>query len=105
MSGGGGGGYFSFDQTVDCKSLAINTNLASPDPVVVATLAVGDELAVEFVPPTGPLRAVTAIGDVAGVLLPADIVQLIDCISKGIRYKARVISITGGNCQVLITTR
>jgi hypothetical protein len=103
MSGGGGGGGFTFDNSTDCESLSIRTHIASPIPAVIAKIKVGDNLSVDLTPPTGPVEVVTEDGETAGSLLPPDIAKLIQCISQGHVYRAKVTSISGGNCQVLIT--
>ena len=89
-------------QSTDCNRLTINTQIASPVPSVVAKLSVSDILDVTLVSARGPVQLVTSAGEVAGALLPIEITTLIQCMSDGHEYKARVIEIKGGNYQVLI---
>jgi hypothetical protein len=89
-------------QSTDCNKLSINAQIASPVPAVVAKLTVGDILDVTLVSARGPVQLVTKGGEVAGALLPIEITTLIQCMSDGHEYTARVIEIKGGNYQVLI---
>jgi hypothetical protein len=89
-------------QGTDCVKLTINTQIASPVPIVVRTLSVGDKLDVVLVSARGPVQLITTGGDVAGALLPIEITTLIQCMSDGHEYKAKVVDIKGGNFQVLI---
>ena len=102
-NGGGGGNYGGGSPSFDCNSLVMNTQLASPIPAVIATLVKGDVLDVVLVSTTGPVQAVTSAGVVAGAILTTGIGQLIQCISDGHQFIAKVLDIKGGNCQVLIT--
>lgn len=103
MSGSGVGSDYIPSGPTDCEKLSIKTQLASPVPTVVSTLKVGEILAVQLIPPRGPVQVVTAGGDVAGAILPPDLAQLIECISDSHEYQAKILGIDGGNCQVLIT--
>ena len=103
MSGSGGGSGYDSGVPTDCQLLSIKTQLASPKPAVIAKLKVGDILDVQLTPPVGPVQLVTSGGEVAGAVLPPDIAKLIQCISDDNEYKAKVLEIKGGNCQVLIT--
>ena len=103
MSGNGNGPDSS--TSTDCKSLNIRTQIASPDPKVIATLSVGDLLKIVVKPPRGPATFVTKKGETAGALLPGDLHQLIDCINDGYEYVGKVVSIKGANCQVLIKAK
>ncbi len=104
MSGNSGGGSPSFSrESKDCTTLSIRTHIASPNPAVISKLKIGDILEVVLTPPTGPVQVITSKKDIAGSLLPPDIAQLIQCIVDGHSYKAKVIEINGGNCQVLIS--
>jgi len=89
-------------QSTDCNKLTINTQIATPVPLVVAKLIVGDILDVTLVSSRGPVQLVTKADEVAGALLPIEITTLIQCMSDGHEYKARVIEIKGGNYQVQI---
>lgn len=104
MSGNGGGGsYGGSSPSYDCNMLSINTHLASPDPSVISTLVNNQILDVALVSTTGPIQLVTNDGRIVGAILPTVIAQLIQCISDGHEYIAKVLEIRGGNCQVLIT--
>lgn len=103
MSGSSGGNRFDFDVPKDCNSLKIRTNLASPDPLVIPTLAIGDTLDVYLTPPVGPIQLIAKNGKIAGSILPIDLEQLINCITQGHDYVAKVLNISGANCEVLIT--
>lgn len=92
----------SLDDTKDCNSLNIRTQIASPNPKVIATLKVGDVLKISVTPPRGPATFVTNKKEVAGAMLPGDLHKLIDCINEGHEYIAKVVDIKGANCQVLI---
>jgi hypothetical protein len=102
MSGGGGGGYRGYDDSTNCLTLIIRTHIASPDPAILVQLQVGDMLDVALIPPSGPVQLLTRAGVVVGAVLPVDVIKLIQCISEGHAYEAKILSISGGNCQVLI---
>lgn len=103
MSGSGGGSFFGGNSpSFDCNLLSIRTQLASPDPAVILTLSRDEILDVVLVSSTGPIQLVTNSGQIAGAVLPTVISQLIQCISDGHEYIAKVLEIRGGNCQVLI---
>lgn len=103
MSGSGGGGNGGGGNPAkDCQTLSINTHLSSPDPVVIAKLKPGDILEIVLTPPRGPVQAITSAGEIAGAILNMDIDSLIQCISDGHDYHAKVLDIKGGNCQILI---
>lgn len=103
-SGGGGGSPYFGDEVPDCSKLRIRTNLGSPDPKVVATLKKGDVLAVVYEPPRGPLYVETSKGKRAGSILTGDQVKLISCIADGHTYAAEVLSVSGGKCEVEISS-
>ncbi len=106
MSGGGGPGPYGdgpSDPIVDCK-IVERVILNSPNPTVLLKLRVGDELDVLLVgkvlvaqPKSGP--------PAAGALTPARLADLLDCMDKGRKYKAVVLKITGGRCDVEIRPR
>jgi hypothetical protein len=103
--GGSEGGGRSFGPIyVDCK-LDITTHIATPIPAVIATLKVGDVLDVVLQAARGPVVLVTKAKDVAGGILPDEIAQLIQCMSEGNEYKARVTEKKGGNVQVRIKNK
>jgi len=99
--GGGGGGLPSFD----CAKVSIKTNVISPDPTVLSTLVAGNLLDISLSTATGPLIAVTRSGNVLGAVFTKDPASLISCINGGYVYKATILSISGGDVQILITNR
>lgn len=107
MSGGGNGGgneFGSNDTTsVDCQKISIKTSIVSPNPTVLSTVAVGDDLGVQLRSATGPLVAVTSGGNILGSIFTTNPSLLITCINQGYSYVAHVLSISGADCQVLIT--
>ncbi len=86
----------------DCTTLVIRTKLASPVRQVVDEINIGDLLNVVLSPPSGPVSIVTQGGKTAGAILPMDLNALIECISDGHEYVAKVIEINMGNCEILI---
>jgi hypothetical protein len=102
MSSSGGGFTPPTQPATDCTTLVIRTQLASPVPAVIATLKIGDLLSVTPETPRGPVRLITESGEIAGAILPIDIAALLQCISDGHEYNAKVTELKGGNCQVLI---
>ncbi|MEJ7693169.1 hypothetical protein [Daejeonella sp.] len=97
-SGGSFGGGFAPEPT--CEKILIRTQLASPVPDVIDDLRTGDVLDVVLGGPTGPLTAQTNDGDVAGAILISNPASLINCINEGFEFKAKVMDITGGDCQI-----
>lgn len=87
--------------TRSCEDLQLKIHLASPVPDVIKDLAVDDILQLSLKTPTGPVIA-TYDGRVAGAILTTDPGFLIECITQRYVYVARVISSTGGDCQVAI---
>jgi hypothetical protein len=105
-SGGGGGTGFGGGRggsSVDCQDISIKTSIVSPDPPVLATLSKGDLLAVTLRSATGPLIATTKRGKILGAVFTINPTLLIDCINQGFSYQAEILSISGGDCEVLIT--
>jgi hypothetical protein len=99
--GGGGGGALPFN----CNSVSIRTNVIAPDPTVLATVNVRDVLSITLRTNTGPLQAVTAGGAVLGTVFIMELAELIQCISDGNSYKAVILSIAGGDVQIIISRR
>jgi hypothetical protein len=94
-------GRASGTQYPDCK-FDIITNIASPIPAIVSTLKVGEILDVVLQAARGPVALITSSGQQAGGVLFDDIAELIQCLSQGNEYKAKVIEKKGGNVQVRI---
>ncbi len=98
---GGGGGV----PAQDCNDVSIKTNITSPNPAILKTLKVGDYLDIELLSATGPLVAKTIKGKILGSVFVTNPKLLIDCISKGYSYHAKILKIDGGDCQILITSK
>jgi len=89
----------------DPCQIEVTTTLNSVNRTVVTTLRVGDVLDVQYDPgPPIRLLAKTPAG-IAGALTPTFMPQILQCIAKGIRYQADVLSVQGGACQVKIHPR
>jgi hypothetical protein len=106
MSGSGPGpaGPNTPDEITACELLIMKTNLASPDPVVLATLKKGDELEVVSASPTGPAQAM-AKGKIAGSIVTPQLMLLLNCIEQGFNYVAIVRRLDGGLCEVEVRVR
>jgi hypothetical protein len=107
MSGSNSGEGSSFGggaPTVDCESVSIKTRVVSPDPAVLTTLNIGDFLSITLRTSTGPLIATTIDGSILGAVFTTNPTLLIECINKGHSYQAEILAISGGDCQILITT-
>ena len=96
---GGGGGTPSFD----CSRVSIKTNITSPNPVVLVSVRKDDVLRVGLQTATGPLVAITDTNEILGPIFTRDPASLIDCINQGYNYQAKILSINGGDVQILIT--
>lgn len=105
MSGSGSSYSGTSSVKKDCSSLTIRTKLASPDRRVIDEISIGESLNIVLTPPAGPVTAVTNDGKTAGAILHVDIDSLIECISDGHEYVAKVLEINMGNCEVLIKHR
>lgn len=103
MSGSNEGSGFAPTSPKDCNKLTIYTQLASPDPLLVGKLKIGEILSIRLIPPTGPVQVLNNSGGIVGAILSKDVAKLIECISDGHQYQAKVLEIKGGNCQVIIT--
>ena len=111
MSGGGGGsgggGPIGFgggtggpsDDGTECEKLRFNTMLASPDPAVVALLAVNDVLDLEIRNQAVAALARSAGGSPAGYIIDR-LPQLLRCLQAGTAFEADVKSISGGAVTV-----
>lgn len=83
------GGYVGSGPNEPCEKLQLTRYLESPSEAVVATLKVGDTLAVVLRDESPPLViALTENGDEAGGIQPTG--QLIDCLRRGVAFAARV---------------
>ncbi|RYE31228.1 MAG: hypothetical protein EOP48_31570 [Sphingobacteriales bacterium] len=100
-----GSSDYSFDQSAkpkNCEDIVLRTQLASPDPDVVADLSIGYILRIHLFSAVGPLQALTADNRVAGAILTSNPGLLINCINGGTEFQAKVLSINGGDCQISI---
>lgn len=106
MSGNtGGGGIPSINRPNEdeaCENLVINTNLASPQAVVLNNLHVGNILSIHAITDQGPIQALDEDGHVAGTIISREQVRLLNCINNGTHYEAEVISVRNGQCQIQI---
>jgi hypothetical protein len=104
MSGSGGSGYSGGFEPVDtCESLVIDTQISSPKSDVIEKIAVDDILDVALT----QLGATTVVvvlhhGSIAGGVAAPQVQQLRDCIEKGTKYKATIISKNGGQVRIRI---
>lgn len=116
MSGGGGGGGDWRPDPIKPKArpkgdggggepdlcdISERTNLNSVDRSVLATVAAGSVLLVQY--DQGPPRrllAVTGNGAIVGSITSPSMPQVIQCMQAGRSYEAIVLSIHGGICQV-----
>jgi hypothetical protein len=103
MSGSSGGGPYGGGPSgpvVDCKIIE-KTILNSPNKAVLGQLKVGDDLDV-LLQANNVLVAQPKSGPPAGSLTPARLADLIDCMTRGFKYRAIVQKISGGRCDVEI---
>ncbi len=97
-SGGGGPGYSS-----PCDTLRFDLQLSSPQPPVVATLNVGDVLAIVVAQMNGHVVVqVLSNGQPAGGLTGPEATRLRNCIDQGHNYTATVLQIIGGQVRVRV---
>lgn len=86
-----------------CERLRFEAQLTSPQPLVVATLVVGEVLAVTAV--KMGIQVVVQVlknGQPAGGLAGPDATRLRSCIEDGHVFKATVLSVIGGQVRVLV---
>ena len=76
------------------------TQLASPQPSVIASLSPGDELDIVFTD-SGACNAVYR-GKIAGSIVGVQLARIIDCMNKGHRFIAIVRTVDGAKCAVTI---
>lgn len=91
---GGVGGSGS----ADCTSLRLDKALEAPVPSVVATLTVGDVLAVALQPGPPPVVALSAPAGLAGSVVPTN--RLLDCLRQGVPFEAEVTFANAGAVRV-----
>ncbi|MDT0263416.1 hypothetical protein [Jatrophihabitans lederbergiae] len=94
----GGGGSDN-----DCPGQPFETVLGSPDPDVVATLSIGDQLTLAAVEePARGVFARTQDGRNVGAVV-RNIVALRGCLAAGFSYSAIVQRIEGGSVTIWVT--
>lgn len=101
-SGGGGGGFVDVGD-VACSSLRLQTQIATPDPVGIATVLVGMVLSVSLQQSSG--QQVVALFNGAmrvGGLAGSQVSRLRDCLAAGTNYSATVLSASGPRVMVNI---
>jgi len=104
MSGSGGGISPSFkNEELLCEDISFSTKLATPNPEVLFTLKIGDLLEILSEPPSG-LRAYTKDGELAGSLLTTFRNKLVTCLAQKHRYIGKVTKLSGGSCEIYVTT-
>lgn len=92
---------FKNDSNTDCSNVSFTTALASPNPLVVSGLVIGELLDVNK-DTDNSLRVYNLNGELAGALLTAHRDKIIECIDNGFEFMAIVKSIKGANCTVLV---
>ena len=101
-SGGGGSGGGS----TPCN-IQFQTTLASPNPAVVGTLAVGTVFVVAIAQTTLRGKVVSSLvaklgSQIAGTVDDIKSADVIECIGKGFKYKATVSRASGGDVVVVV---
>lgn len=78
------------------------TILASPVPAIIATLKVGEILSVELETTPRARVVIKRLGQTAGALTSARLVDIIECLRNSFSYEAEVLSINGGRIEIEI---
>jgi hypothetical protein len=104
MSGSGNSGYSGgFEEVSSCENLSITTQISSPKQEVVSNISPGDVLIVEIQNINGsPVVVVVHNGLFIGGLAHPSIAKIRECIEKGYRFVARVLSNSGGQIKVQV---
>lgn len=91
----------------NCSILSGRGTIMSPAPAVLPSLKVNDLLDVSLRGVTGPLQAYTQAGQlVGGIFLLANLsASFIACINDNFEYQAKIVSLTGGLCEILISIK
>ena len=101
-SSGGGGGSISDDE-IACENLRFEAQIASPVPAAVSALKVSDVLTVSVANTVGTQQVQVHDGvQLVGGLLANRVSRLRECILNGSTFKARVLSINGGQVRVFV---
>lgn len=102
MGGSGSGGWSPMASSDKCAGLAFEAQINSPQAALLSTLVNGEHLAVELSALPKQIVQVVKNNAVVGVLTGPQTAQLINCLQNGYRYKAVVLSVTGGMCTVKV---
>jgi hypothetical protein len=79
------------------------TVLISPNRTALALIQVGDTLDIEFRPGPPPLLvAMTPAGTAAGAISCTSTTQIVECIQRGFRYVAKVLTLRQKSCKVRV---
>jgi len=108
MSSGGSGSSTNVPprengEKTKCDMLSFLTYLSSPVPSIIKRLKVGSVLEIELDPNTGVIGAYLN-NKIAGSITSSRLAELLKCMNNGYVYIATVQSISGGSCQILIST-
>ena len=101
MGGGGGGG----DDT-QCDKLSFKAHLTSANAKVIKSLKAKDVMEVKVRSGSSTvIVAVTEQGDLAGAITSGRHAKLLSCLKAGYEFKATVLAINGGDCEVEVRPR
>lgn len=95
------------DVPPDCDTLDITVALSSLDPAVVATLTVGDEVAVCLEPDAGGGHLVVVRDRTGGRIgtIAEQLPNLLPCLQRGKVYAGEITRVDGGNVRTRVTAR
>jgi hypothetical protein len=105
MSGSGGDSGTVYSQPTEgdsCNELTINTQIATPQAEVIATLSVGDLLTIQISSDQHTVQILDINGKVAGNVISSKLIRLINCINNGTIFIAEVLSVDGGACEIQV---
>jgi hypothetical protein len=100
MGGSGPGGWTPPPVVDPCTTLSFRAAVNSPKPAVLKKMKEGAVLVVELQKPPSTSVIVMYKDEELGALTGPKIATLVNCLQNGYKFKADVVSITGGNCQV-----
>ena len=101
---GGGGGGGGGGGAIACENLTVNAQIATPNPVYVPTVRVGD-IGTVVAQTVGSQQVVVVIrsnGDQLGGLVGGATTRLRECILAGTSYIFEVTSVSGAQIHVRI---
>ena len=104
MSGSSGGSGPSGPSSFDCKDISTRATINSPDAAVLATVNVGDRLKIRLRSTTGPIEASTQDDRLLGSVYTSSASSLIECMNDGHSFTGKVLKVSGGYCEILITS-